>query len=274
MNAKQVLLLLFFIILLSNCKSLKYLNPFDGFKSNPRMVETQDFEIKIANDSIYEELSSTDIYYYDKKGRIIKWEDNYGPERKRYHKGWHYEYDKNGLIVEFYQINLDGTIPHKIKYRYNKYGQLTGERIKNTTKKISYNRRDRTAQWISEEKNGDCLERGIMKYDKKWRETEVSFYDCRNNLQSRMVRHYSLIGNLTTSKKYDSENNLQTITKSEYNEYGLPSTISTLKVNHKDTVFENQKKWEYLFDSKENIIEKKLVQDGKIISLARNIITY
>lgn len=275
MNAKQFTLLIICNIFLTNCHNLKYLKAHDGFKGKPKIVETQQISILEANDTIREKLSSMDIFYYDKKGRIINWEDFYGPVKKKYNQRWHYGYDKNGNVVEFYEVGLDGSISHIVYYEHNKYGQLIEEKVDSVVRKrITYDRKKRTSELIAVDESDECREKVITKYNEDWKELKILIYDCENNLKSKIEKQYDSKGNQVASKWYNSNNVMHTIYRSDFNDKGQPKKTYSMNINGQDTLITKEKNIDYKYDTYGNIIEEKVFSEGKIMSLSRNIITY
>ncbi len=182
MYMRKILLLSLFGLFLQSCQHLKYLNSFDGYKGEPKIVESQIYEIDVEGEKIIEVLSSIDIFHFDDDGRIVKWVDFYGPNKVSTGGGWHYEYDKKGNITEFYFYQLDSTVQNIIHYSHNKYGQIIEEKSNNFIKKITYDRQNRLAELISRDRNGKFHNKTRWKYDEHWREVELVTTSTKDGL--------------------------------------------------------------------------------------------
>jgi len=271
---KKFLLILVFGMLLQNCQHLKYLNAFDGYKGEPKIVESQFYEVEVEGEKITEVLSTIDVFHFDDDGRIVKWLDFFGPDKKPAGAGWHYEYDKKGNITEFYLYQLDSTVQNIIHYSHNKYGQIIEEKSNNFIKKITYDRQNRHAELISRDRNGKFHNKTRWKYDKQWREVELADYDSLDNLTARIEFVYDGKGCRTETRWFNSQNKLSTIYKLAYNGKRDPINKQTHKIKDKDTLITNQRSFEYTYDSKGNVIEEKQFANGKITYITRNIISY
>ncbi len=269
MMNKPILLIAISILFL-NCTNLKYLTPFDGYKGIPKIVETEVYTIK--KDSI-KELSSVDVFHFDKKGRMIKWLDYYGQERKPA-GAWHYKYDKKGNIIEFSNSEPDGTVGHSIHYGYNKYGQLLTEESPTVLKKYTYDRKNRTAELKSFYKNGKFHDLAIYRFNKNWQRIELVTYNESGEITLIHKSEYDENGNAIKESRFRDKNKLNSFSKSNFDIHNNRTDSKAYEIINSDTALVRINKWSYSYDSYNNIIEEKVISDNRTTKITQNKITY
>lgn len=266
------------ILVFTSCSSLKYLNSFDGFKNNPKEVETIKYEVNYQDNIGKEEIAYRDIYYYDSEGRKLK-SITYRSDGSLSSNGWYYFYNKNGNRIKSILYNLDSSINVQNDYKYNKYGQLIERTyISGGKKSITthvFNKGERRCYITGKKSDGSFKENAVFKYDKKWNEMELLSYDKNGNQKSRIEFLYDKAGNKIRSKWYDAKNNLYNISKTVFNEKNDPIWAGGTTIKGHDTIIRKGVKFKYQYDKFNNIIEEKFFsKNGELSWITRNNFKY
>jgi hypothetical protein len=69
---QNIIILITLIFSILSCKINMHLNKFEGYKGEPKLVVTSDYSVLQKNDTLVEELNSTDSTFFDKQGRAIQ----------------------------------------------------------------------------------------------------------------------------------------------------------------------------------------------------------
>ncbi len=274
MKIIQFLLLLF---LFGNCSNLKYLKPFDGLKGRPKTVESKTYKVEYYENAAVEKLAHSEIEYYDLQGRKIK-SNSYKSDGTTDDGDKVYEYDKNGLLLKEILYKKDGSVNYKIENEYNQFGQLILNDFSSTRNRMireyTFNRIKKNSKFIRKDQDGTILERATFKYDNQWRMVELKELNKDNNQTSRIEFFYDERGNEILSKWYNSQNHLNNYYKSVYNVENERTKIERYHLNDGKAKFVSSEELEYKYDNHQNVIEKKLISNGKISWITRYSYTY
>jgi len=272
------ILLIVLALLLTQCSNLKYLNAYNGLKGKPRMIESTTYKINFI-DSLENEIAAFKmVYYFDSKGRILK-QPNLNKDGTPSYGETKYIYDKKGNVIEYIRYTKDSFINIKNKYKYNKYGKLLKREYyfngnRKAITEYNYDRNNRTARITGRNNDGSFRDNAIEIYDRDWNDIELISYDSLGNKKSRIEFEYDKRGNKYLYKYYNSKDELYKISKTIFNQYNDPIWASSLKFSSKDTTKGKVTEFKYLYDTKNNPIEKRLIVNGKTVWVTRNIIRY
>lgn len=274
MKIIQFLLLLF---LFGNCSNLKYLKSFDGLKGRPKTVESKTYKVEYYENAAVEKLAHSEIEYYDLQGRKIK-SNSYKSDGTTDDGDKVYEYDKNGLLLKEILYKKDGSVNYKIENEYNQFGQLILNDFSSARNRMireyTFNRIKKNSKFIRKDQDGTILERATFKYDNQWRMVELKELNKDNNQTSRIEFFYDERGNEILSKWYNSQNHLNNYYKSVYNVENERTKIERYHLKDGKAKFVSSEELEYKYDNHQNVIEKKLISNGKISWITRYNYTY
>ncbi len=265
LNTKNIILIICFIFI--GCKAgLKHLNQFDGFNGNPKKVEMTGYKIEYKDSIPTENMGFKDINFYDSIGRKTK-TLMYKSDGSLSTGGVYYNYDKYGNLIESIMYKEDGTINIKNLYKYDKFGfEIERLYIRDTSKTVTkkvYDRKNKTVQIIGKNPDGSFKENAIQKHDEKWNKTEFTSFDSLGNQKTRIEFIYDHNMNLNSSKWYNENNELYDFSKTTFNRHDDPVKSIGYRVKGKDTILNKTAEFEYEYDSKQNLLEKKIFTDGK-----------
>ncbi|PKH52432.1 hypothetical protein CXF68_17800 [Tenacibaculum sp. Bg11-29] len=268
---------LLILLILSSCSNLRYLDAFDGFKNSPKEIKLTTFRVKYIDSMPHEEISTIDIYYYDTKGRKIKnleFDSNGLP----IFGGANYSYDRYGNQIQYIFYNNDGTIDVQYNYKYNKFGQLIEkEHISESEKSITkyeIDRENKLRKMISRNNDGSISEKSLLKYDEKWRDSVLIFYDLSGKMKSKIETSYDKNGNEILSKWFNSENKPYEISEKKYDLNNNRTQVKKFQILSGEKKLISYTEFEYKYDQYGNSIEQKLIFDGKTSWIIRGEFKY
>jgi hypothetical protein len=265
------------ILLLSSCSNLKYLEAFDGYRGQPKKVEFESYRVVVENDRQIEKLGYSIVTYYDEVGRKVRTED-YKSDGSPSTGGTVYSYDKKGNLTKITMYKLDGAINIQNSFKYNKHGQRTERLYTTKTDTIKtvfiFDRKNRIEEIKGWYRDGSFKEYAIQKYDRDWREKELISYDSLGHQTSRIVFEHNKNGNQSSSKWYNSNDELYNIYEKSYNSKNDPVRSKKYHLKDGDTIKIRIEKSEYDYDTYGNIKEHRLYTEGDLTLVRRYNFTY
>lgn len=257
---------LIFLLVLSSCSKLKYLNAFDGLKNKPKKIESTTFRANYRDNSMQEVMAFKRIHFYDQKGRKLK-STEYKSDGSLSSGGWSYSYDQYGNQTQNILYNIDSSINVENNYKYNDFGQQI-EKVyissrRKTTVKYIYDRKNRTRRMTVKKDDGSVTETALQRYDKKWREIESISYDSSNQQKIRIEFFYDEKGNQIQSKWFNSENKIYSSYKSTYNFNNDRILIEHYSISGGIPKLLSESRTDYTYDKKGNCIEETLFSSGR-----------
>jgi hypothetical protein len=274
---KILILFLAFILGISSCTTLRFLEAFNGYNGKPKFVESKTYTVSGSGDSVIDNLAYKNIFHFDRKGRTVK-HLSYKADGTLSNGGWNYIYDKMGNIVQNTLYNIDSTVMVRNNFSYNKYGQQILRKyvsgIRNTITKTEYDRMRRIG--VKEGYMDDTVfhEKTILSYDNKWREIELKTFNKSGQDGTRIEKVYDQNGNMILSRWYDSTNRLYEFYKTNFDNKKNTTKIEHYMVKGADTTLFSTTEKEYGYDEKGNIIFERLSSNKRTRWITRNQFHY
>lgn len=273
----RIILLLLVLITFENCVNLEYLNSFEGLHGKPEIVESKTYKIEYDRNLITEKIAHSEMEYYDLEGRKIK-SNSYKSDGTTDDGDRLYDYNKHGNLVRETLYKKDGSVNYKIENEYNQFGQLIINDFVSAENKMireyTFNRITKTSKFDRKNQDGIILERAVFKYDSNWRKIEFKGLDNNNDQTSRIQFFYDERGNEIKSKWYNSGNNLYNYYNKTFNLKNDIIKTERYSISDGKLKFVSAEEFEYKYDKHKNIIEKKLISNGKISWITRYNYTY
>lgn len=265
------------LIFFTNCSSsLKYLEKFKGYNSNPRLVETRRF-IHKNGQNIEKERNNTPkkITEFDEEGRIINLVQSKLNDSSKIYKE-KYIYDKNGRVIQTvvtrsYNSKLDKTI----NYFYNKKNQLIRLDINNgqIVKNYFY-------------KHGNLIKETVKPkfkeyyyktyyYDTKNRKVGFKSFNKDGGFKDMVKYYYDKNQNVSKSELYYEEDKLNSFFVFVNDSNGNTIESNEYSVKDSDTILIVREKTSYTYDEKNNIVKSTVTSNTSDNSLiTENTYTY
>lgn len=274
MTRRLTLIFSLFVLAVSGCAHLKYLDPFDGYNGKPKIVESSTYSV--SGDQ--EKLAYKFYYHYDDQGRR-QFHSAFKSDGSPSTGGTTYIYDKKGNILQSTRLNRDSTINSQVTFRYNRKGQEVLKEIVDgrgkTVTRTNYNKKDRTATVISLTNDTIFFDHAILQYDRHWkRVNEIRSYNKDGRLRNRIEKHYNATGVETGNQWFDSTNKLYSISKWELDQHNNATIAYGYAVKDGDTSIPRITRFEYQYDSQGNILYKAIISEGKKSWVTRNVYHY
>jgi len=255
---RYIYILTILSLTLYSCSNFKFIDR-QGFKSNPKIVESSWFKI-IKKDTLFEKkLINKDIYYFDKKGRTIKNLCYKSDSSKCYSKK--YNYDKYGNIIE-YIYGKDSTVVRHNKFVFNKKGKLLSEEstgIDKITNMVFY-KYDKNGNNIEElimNEDNTFIRKSVFEYNQKNQRVSLkSFNENGTPKEGKITISYDIDGNEYESRVYDLKDRLMYFYREDYDKFNNKILTEKYSIKGKDTILSSASKIEYIYDEKGNVIKE------------------
>ncbi len=163
-----------------------------------------------------------------------------------------FEYDDNGYVIEYRIVNSNGGLSRKIIYEHDDNG--------NSIEQNGYN-------WA-----GELLETWTSEFDTKGNEMKSSVFNSDGKLENKYTAEYDDKGNRIKLNLYNSDDEL--LQKWTYDEYDDKGNLIKEKQYTTDKELENEVRYEYEFDDKENWIQQIIFINDKATTIVEREIKY
>jgi hypothetical protein len=272
---QNIIILITLIFSILSCKINMHLNKFEGYKGEPKLVVTSDYSVLQKNDTLVEELNSTDSTFFDKQGRAIQHFITNKLGKKIYIE---LKYDRMGNKVQYKSYQNDGSLNVQNNYKFNDRGQeIEREYISGGLSSITYttyNDKNRVATVKRVNKDGIIDDRSILIYNKKWQMTEVKSLDKDSVLKSRILIKYDSFGNKNLFYWYDAKGNLNSISKNYYNISNDRVKLENFIIKNADTTLRDESYFDYEYDDKGNKMYESFSNSKRKVYVTRYSYSY
>ncbi|MDI1324907.1 MAG: hypothetical protein PSV36_19340 [Algoriphagus sp.] len=261
------LLIIFSVLFILSCSSSKNYLPYEGYGGKPNKLEFISFSSVPAGSSIEPNLMSKEVYEFDKKGRKVSiqiFRGNLSPVNG----GTGYYYSKNGSLERSEFYDLDGKIQTTQFFQYNKKGQLIktefhkGNQI--TVKKTTFDPKNHLSYTTLTSPDGSLRENSVKQLDKKGRPLVMTDFTKEGAQKIKIEFQYDQSGNEIFSKWYNAEDELYEYYRRSFNSKNDEVLNEKFKVTDGDTLLVSTTIFEYTYDTLENQIERRIMEDGKV----------
>jgi len=202
--------------------------------------------ISIENFGTQPTLISKDLFVY-KNGRLVT-VTTYNSTGST-DKSTQYEYDDTGKIEAQKKMNSSGKLQYHTTYLYNKAGQLAGQH--KLIPSINYTMKENYAY----NSKGQLLEKAKIARIGTTKETYA----------------YNEVGLMSKKSEYNAMGELFSVIAYQYNDYDDKIDLKKYDATGSLNYFE---KYEYVYDSKGNWIERTSFEKGEKVSVEKRKITY
>ena len=185
---------------------------------------------------------------YDKNGNII--ELNFYEEGRIYKLNYRYNDEKEEKIgYDFY--NADGSLYHKIVFKYDDKGNVIEEKVYDTNDSLNYKslyKYDIYGNRIEEndyDASGTLNNKVVYKYDVTGNKVEQNGYNADGDLVNKITFKYDDKGNIIDENGYNADGSLnyKWTYKYEYDDQG--NWIKRIEFKYNNAEYVVERKYEY-----------------------------
>jgi hypothetical protein len=254
-----------FLIQMSGCARLPYLEAFGGYCHKPRFVERQ---LCPCNAQGQIESCTKTLMEFDRRGRQISMQ-NFKKDGTPSGGKWLYEYDRKGNLIVLTIYDAAGKPQTTNTYTYNEKGRKLSWEFDGFGKKskADYTYDDAGNMiWVnSRYEDGSFKERTRFTYDDQGRKTAMLVYNAKDTLTTHVEYSYDDRGFLVQNKWHNIQRENITVRKFVNNEHGDRTLQQTFELVGDSLVLKSESKTSYQYDQWGNCIED-ILHKGEIPS--------
>ena len=281
---RRIALVTLFFLLIISCSSshIKYveyreIKSYDTYNTPPKKVISTTYNVDYIDGVMNEKRTFQSIIYFDAKGnktRLV----SIKPDRTKRGE-YQYKYDKYGNQISYQSMSSDSIIGLSIKYHYNEHNQIVkkewiGKKDTTVTNYV-YDKKLRTVDIIRKDRQGEITEITKETYDKNLYRIGQKVFNPKGEMTSEYYYGYDSNNNMNYKKIYSARKKSSDITEYIYNKQNDLVMVRFTKIKDGNTlVGETIGRRVYKYDERNNRIEKKSINKGKVIGIVRNQYTY
>lgn len=273
----KAIALLALIFISGICPAQEKFTPFEGLKGKPHHVQIIDYASIPENSSDEPQVSSWEIYEFDKKGRKVGLQI-YRKDASQVNGGTKFFYQKNGLMDYEENYELNGELRSKADHTYDQKGRLIKTQViskgkETALKEITYDPKKPISYTKLIYDGRAVMQNSVNQLDEEGRILLMTDFYPNGNLKGKLEYAYDKNGNEILQRWYNASDQLFAFYKKYYNDRNEEIRNEKYEIVEGDTVLTSTTITEYRYDDRGNQ-SQVIIKSGGVVYLKKVVPFY